>query len=161
MQILLIFSLTLLFVSMQSRSIETFAQANISYAYIGLAITSPIKNKLTGLASLNWQNRIIITQTNSAKLPELLSLLQSHALFLQERKIATFIVLNDQVYVYTNNGTVLNSTLLSLSEAHSRLRDKHSILIGLDGGTKGVYDSLDLQRVFADIDAMPMRRSER
>ena len=55
--------------------------------------------------------------------------------------------------------TTINS-MLDNQSTQRRLENHKAVLIGLDGGTKAVYDSFDLTQVFADIDGMPMRKFE-
>lgn len=47
-----------------------------------------------------------------------------------------------------------------LATIRQRLSGRTVTLIGLDGGVKADYDTFDLQKVFSNIDRMPMRRAE-
>lgn len=119
------------------------------------------QNACVDLASFTWQHRVLITQVNSSHLSSLLNLLSKNDEALIERKLAVFIVGNNKVARYHNSSKFENTGKpICIAEANARMRNKHTILIGLDGGTKGVYSELDLRAIFADIDGMPMRRGE-
>jgi hypothetical protein len=114
----------------------------------------------SGLSELTWSYRIIITELNGTDLPSMLNKLSTQDQALAERKIALFIVTGKQVLRYHAKGKTEATSLIDITQAQNRLRQANTLLIGLDGGTKGVYESLNLRRIFADIDGMPMRRSE-
>lgn len=115
-----------------------------------------------GLADYRWQHRVIITRAESPlALVELNKRLAPHWPALEERKIAIFVILEseeDEIKRIFKDRK--ESPELSKQEVNKRLGKKHTLLIGLDGGSKSVYDSFDLRQIMADIDAMPMRRAE-
>jgi hypothetical protein len=57
--------------------------------------------------------------------------------------------------------TLFNSLSAQQLALEERLLTYHTVLIGLDGGSKASYESLVLSEIFRDIDGMPMRRSQR
>ncbi|MFT6268102.1 MAG: hypothetical protein ACJAVV_000907 [Alphaproteobacteria bacterium] len=113
------------------------------------------------LVDYRWQHRVLITKVESPQ--ALQSLQQDIALLWQEfddRKLMVFAVVEDNV---KTEGIIKEGTTnlaISAVEANDRLRNQHTLLIGLDGGSKSVYDYFNTQRIFADIDAMPMRRAQ-
>lgn len=104
---------------------------------------------LESLHELRWKNRIVISD-----IP-----IQTDALpksGIKERRLMVF----STQPVFTTNYAGKTGRMLEQECADLLNGNKHVILIGLDGGIKEAYDSLDWQLIFADIDKMPMRKSE-
>jgi hypothetical protein len=124
---------------------------------------------LVSLDELNWRYRVLLVdQAHIRDISILQQQKQNHKEALTLRQLLVILVTNKE-YSYAMPADKVSQMLpkkmsLSSSMLHQRLADRHSILIGLDGGTKASYrianSQLDWQRVFADIDAMPMRQSE-
>jgi hypothetical protein len=74
----------------------------------------------------------------------------------EERKLIVFAIYKERSYALTPQSSYSKQ---NIEEITKRLNNRHTLLIGLDGGSKAVYDSFDSKQIFADIDAMPMRRS--
>lgn len=109
------------------------------------------------LSQYYWENRVLITTIKSAQ--ELTSLEQQLTKLwpeFEERKLVVFAIYQERSYQLTPQSSYSKQ---SVQEATKRLNNRHTLLIGLDGGSKAVYDSFDNKQIFADIDAMPMRRS--
>lgn len=145
-------------------SILLLVFSNAAHAKGNISIISEtIDNHSTcvNLTSFVWQHRLLITRASPSQLSDLHNLLSKNYNALAERKLAVFIVDNDKVLRYRNSSKFKNTgNPLCFAETKARMRNKHTILIGLDGGTKAAYSELDLRIVFADIDGMPMRKAE-
>ena len=112
---------------------------------------------LDDLASLQWKNRIvIINETENEK--DMLALLDKHAMEIDDRDIIWFIF--KQARVLTNYPGKLSEDFSNRTLERFDTRQSKVILIGKDGGIKSRYYRVDLEAVFSDIDAMPMRQNE-
>ncbi|MGB3724541.1 MAG: DUF4174 domain-containing protein [Glaciecola sp.] len=115
-----------------------------------------------GYKTLNdakWQHRVLVVKTNNeAELNKLTGILAKHAAAIHERRLIVFALSNKDVLAFTDHSLEVSN--IQANELLSRLRDKKVLLIGLDGGSKTVYDELTLKQVFAQIDGMPMRQRE-
>lgn len=119
-----------------------------------------VSTQANTLSQQRWKNRIVIFKTSQEEINAKAATLNQNSAALTERKLLIFAVSDDKTLVFTKQGEFSETTLVSLQEATSRLRNQNCILIGLDGGTKQIYEDLALKQIFADIDGMPMRRSE-
>jgi hypothetical protein len=109
------------------------------------------------LSQYYWENRVLITTIASEQ--ELTSLeqqLQKLWPEFEERKLIVFAIYKERSFELTPQSSYSKQ---NIEEITKRLNNRHTLLIGLDGGSKAVYDSFDSKQIFADIDAMPMRRS--
>ncbi len=115
-----------------------------------------------------WKNRVLIVHANSdsaVKLTRQLQEFEGADRELKERKLVLYSINDDQLS-FTN---YLDRTLNYAEEVPEDFlgdyrnpdMDFEVILIGLDGGIKlRQKDILPLEKLFAIIDAMPMRRNE-
>ena len=112
---------------------------------------------LNDLTSLEWKHRIIVVNEtqNEAKV---LALLEKHTAGIDDRDIVWFIVKEDAVL--TNYKGQLSEEFLSETRQRYGVRQGRVILIGKDGGIKSRLDHLDIETIFSEIDAMPMRQQE-
>jgi hypothetical protein len=109
------------------------------------------------LSQYYWENRVLITTIKSAQaLTSLEEQLTELWPAFEERKLIVFAIYKKRIYQLSPQSS---DSKQSVQEATKRLNSRHTLLIGLDGGSKAVYDSFDNKQIFADIDAMPMRRS--
>jgi hypothetical protein len=112
---------------------------------------------LDDLDSLQWKNRIVII--NEAENEEnLLAIIDKYAAEINERDIIWFILKQDRV-LSNYQGKISEAFSNRTREAYDSRRSK-VILIGKDGGIKSRFNRVDLEAVFSDIDAMPMRQNE-
>ncbi|MBJ7552102.1 DUF4174 domain-containing protein [Marinomonas ostreistagni] len=113
--------------------------------------------ELTHLKDLIWQNRIIVanSEQSSDTLTELFSQENSGII---DRDVIWFVFSDNEVQ--TNYQGSVSPSLLSQVKSQYQLRDNEVILIGKDGGLKERLSGLDLDRLFGDIDRMPMRVRE-
>lgn len=112
---------------------------------------------LTDLATLKWKNRIIVVNETQSE-ETVLALLEKHTAEINDRDIVWFIIKND--IVLTNYEGELSENFLSRTRERYGVRQGNVILIGKDGGTKSRLDRLDIEAIFSEIDAMPMRQYE-
>lgn len=112
---------------------------------------------LSELASLQWQNRIVIIDQAEDK-KDILDQLDKYTAEINDRDIVWFIFKHDRLL--TNYAGKISEDFSSKArERYDTMRSK-VILIGKDGGIKARYNRVDLEAVFSDIDAMPMRQYE-
>jgi hypothetical protein len=134
------------------------------------------KSATQRLQDFVWENRVLIISPKSQMSANALTKqFQTHARQMWERKLIALLLVDETVIElrFTQQGMAAatassNSSSNNMEmqysepELRKRLSGKQSILIGLDGGTKSVYnlnnEQLDIQQLFADIDSMPMRR---
>ena len=115
------------------------------------------QGELADLKDLIWQNRIIVanSEQSSDQLTELFSQENSGII---DRDVIWFVFSDDELQ--TNYQGAVSPSLLSQVRNQYQLRDNEVILIGKDGGLKERISGLDLDRLFEDIDRMPMRVRE-
>lgn len=112
---------------------------------------------LTDLASLQWENRVIVINETQHE-EQVLALLEKHTAEINERDIVWFII--NEAQILTNYSGRLSEDLVnSVRERYGTGQGK-VILIGKDGGIKSRLDRVDLEAIFSRIDAMPMRQYE-
>lgn len=138
---------------------------NIKYLIIPIVISliSSISMTAQDLSSHQWKDRllIVLTNDNSKKLyDDQMDILNEDIKGLEERKLVIYSVMPEQYIKGIYSKKWINSSLLN-----NRFRQDNKsfevILIGLDGGIKlRQSDPLSLEKLFATIDAMPMRRNE-
>lgn len=112
------------------------------------------------LRDYRWQYRVVLTQVDSqSAAEEMQQALQVKWQEYEERKLAVFVIIENKTILRISDKG-LKSQPLDIEEVNTRMKSRHTLLIGLDGGSKSVYDSFDPRQIFADIDAMPMRRAQ-
>ncbi|WP_413701934.1 DUF4174 domain-containing protein [Psychromonas sp. KJ10-10] len=115
------------------------------------------KMKLTELSSLKWENRIILVKVETNK-DNILNLFEENKGAINERDIVWFIMQGDTID--TNYKAILDEKLVSNISHQYTNQPGNVLLIGKDGRIKSSRESVDLESVFLEIDAMPMRQSE-
>jgi len=112
---------------------------------------------LSSVDSLQWKNRVILVYTGEAF--PIIRELQNAEAEIDDRDIAWFVV--------TASGLQTNLQVSVAESLENRIRASFFpegtpsvILIGKDGQVKDRTPTLDLDRLFVLIDAMPMRRAE-
>jgi hypothetical protein len=112
----------------------------------------------SNLSEYRYQNRLVLINLDSLTGQERLQdELDAHSEALRERKI---VILAAKGQIASELFPNTRLVTINTSELHHRLLDKPVALIGLDGGVKARYTSVDIQQLFTDIDSMPMRRLE-
>lgn len=111
---------------------------------------------LGSLDALRWEHRILIARLGDASIDALREL-QLHADDIRERDLLWWLSVDDVLHSnYPGRLTAeLEERLVEETAPESAVT-----LIGKDGAVKLEARSLDLERIFARIDSMPMRRSE-
>jgi phage tail sheath gpL-like len=113
------------------------------------------------LEDYRYQHRIIITRLDSDEaLDALQQDITKYWVQFEQRKLAIFVLMAQDTLVVRITKHGQTRAIIDAKEAHKRLQKKHTLLIGLDGGDKSVYENFSHQQIFADIDAMPMRQAE-
>lgn len=114
-------------------------------------------NRLNDFDELQWQHRIILINDIENQ-DHVVQLLEQHKDEIQERDILWFVLSSDGIH--TNHTQPLAVELKQNIDNTYQLSSKQVILIGKDGGVKSRFSALQLNDIFNDIDAMPMRRAE-
>ena len=113
---------------------------------------------LASLDEARWQHRIVIVEIASKdELAQHSQVITEHHQMFESRKLIVLLTGSQHMSVMPDTATTIK---FNQSELKTRLGNNKAILIGLDGETKAEYDRLLFERVFNDIDAMPMRRAE-
>lgn len=112
---------------------------------------------LSDLDSLEWKNRVVIVNETN-KQDESRRLLAEQVAEIDDRDIIWFIIKED--LALTNySGRLSREFVSNMRERLGPMQGK-VILIGKDGGIKSQSDYLDIEAIFSEIDAMPMRQFE-
>jgi hypothetical protein len=111
---------------------------------------------LTELASLRWQHRILVVD---GRIPDAAERLRAAQAAIDERDIVWFVASPERL-LSNYAGDIDDALAQHLDERYFGRSDARVFLAGKDGGLKSGEPDLDLRRVFARIDAMPMRRRE-
>lgn len=113
--------------------------------------------KLSDLRLLQWKNRIILVN-NLDNQQAVLALFDHNKSEIKERDIIWFVVAGD--VAHTNYQGALSDDFIAKTRASYQLEPGKIMLIGKDGGVKFLLDRMDLEAIFTEIDAMPMRQNE-
>jgi len=116
------------------------------------------------LSAHQWKNRIILILVNDTTSPELqaqLTEFRTHSAGMKERKLVVYQIQPNQF----QRGLNTENQWINSNKLHKKYKSDDNpfevILIGLDGGIKLTQnDILTCEKLFAIIDAMPMRRRE-
>jgi hypothetical protein len=112
---------------------------------------------LSDLSRFRWENRLVLIDNDKNHTETLTRLVQKNA-EVNGRDILWFILHQDSVA--TNYSGKITSDFASQVRQIYRIGQSQMLLIGKDGGVKSRLDQVDLQAIFTEIDAMPMRRRE-
>ncbi|WOJ92204.1 DUF4174 domain-containing protein [Congregibacter variabilis] len=112
---------------------------------------------ISDLDDLRWQHRILLIN-EPQDTDALLALLSAGAAALEERRLIWFVLQGGTVQ--TNSVQALGNDLATNAQLQLDVGPNEVLLIGLDGGVKARGSELDLDALYALIDAMPMRRAE-
>lgn len=123
--------------------------------FMGTAIASG-EEPLTALEALRWQHRIILVD---GSVPDAVEHLRAAEQAIEERHVVWFVAHPERLQSNYSGplGDALPRELQRRFFSHS---DASVFLIGKDGGLKVSDHRLDLPKLFARIDAMPMRQRE-
>jgi hypothetical protein len=112
---------------------------------------------LSDLDSLEWKNRVIVINEPKNQ-DESLQLLKAQVAEIDDRDIIWFII-KDDLALSNYPGQLSREFVSNMRERLGPVQGK-VILIGKDGGIKSQADHLNLEAIFSEIDAMPMRQLE-
>ena len=127
-------------------------------------LLSPLLVKSQELSSYRWSNRILLVMSNDPNNPEVrrqISLFANDSLDLVERKLMLLQVFPEH-YLMGSNNFVRRQTGEIYFDYKTSERPFEVVLLGLDGSEKlRRFEIISPPDLYAIIDAMPMRRSER
>jgi hypothetical protein len=112
------------------------------------------------LKDFRWEKRLVVGVVDDPVfLAKLKKEISKQSAGVRDRKLFFLIHSNEEWSIY---GTGNQPAPSVLKDIRKQLRGKDLALIGLDGGTKARFtkEEFSLDRVFAQIDRMPMRQSE-
>ena len=112
---------------------------------------------LTNLNQLEWQHRIIIVHSAKNSVLDSHKIINEQKFEIEDRNIIWFILSPNKNKVASNFHGHLHSTLKQQLISLTNKPNHQVILIGKDGGIKSKSKHLNLQNIFTQIDAMPMR----
>lgn len=115
------------------------------------------KMKLTELSYFKWENRIILVKVETNK-DNILDLFEQNKLAINERDIVWFVMQGKSIDS-NFTGSLGEKLVSNISKQYTNQPGK-VILIGKDGRIKSRRENIDLEAIFLEIDAMPMRQSE-
>lgn len=122
-----------------------------------LSAHSTEPSKLSDLRLLLWKNRIILVN-NLDNQQAVLALFDHNKSEINERDIIWFVFSGDEAH--TNYQGALSDDFIAKTRNSYQLEPGKIMLIGKDGGVKFLLDRMDLEAIFTEIDAMPMRQNE-
>ena len=115
------------------------------------------------LSSHKWKDRLLLilnTENSKSLHQEQIKILQDNIEGLEERKLVIYSVMPDQFKKGIGSESWMKSARLN-DRYRQEGKEFEVILIGLDGGVKlRQSEILSIEKLFATIDAMPMRRNE-
>jgi hypothetical protein len=138
-----------------------FKTPNVVITALALLIAVHVSAIAESKNTLNdywFSKRVVLVKTTALDAKALSSLLHEYSFELSDRRLVVFSIINEEVeglFTPKNETLELSETQLKSLDAQNSV-----FLIGLDGSLKSSYQSLELDKIFADIDRMPMRRSE-
>jgi hypothetical protein len=112
---------------------------------------------MENIRELEWQNRIILVRSD-ASAEDYAALLTHADNEIRDRHIYWFVFSGDQVT--SNYPGHLSQNFIEETKKYFRDDSNHVLLIGKDGGIKDRSSRMDLRKLFALIDTMPMRQAE-
>lgn len=125
--------------------------------FFSLCAQSSERPMLTKLSSLQWQNRIIVVN-DVADAEKTVPLLEGKAAGIADRDLI-WLVFQGSETASNYPGKLAPELKANVLQTYA-IEPGQVILIGKDGGVKSRLEQVDLEALFADIDAMPMRRRE-
>ncbi|SFG47409.1 DUF4174 domain-containing protein [Neptunomonas qingdaonensis] len=127
------------------------------FLLFSISVNSNELPMLSDLTSLKWDNRIILV--NDVQNEEsILAAFEKNIIEINDRDIVWLIIKGD--HAFSNYSGTLSEDLLNNTRDRYKMREGQVILIGKDGDVKSWQDRLDLEGIFLEIDAMPMRQRE-
>lgn len=114
-------------------------------------------SSVNSISEMQWQHRVLIV--NIARVDDAtMQTIYDNTAELNDRDMVWFVLSPGDVR--SNLGQVPSDLLADARKYVSNEAGAEVVLIGKDGGVKSRDRSLDLQKVFALIDSMPMRQRE-
>ncbi len=133
------------------------------FLYILISFSTSVSMSAQELSSHEWKDRLLLvltTENTQSLYQEQINILQDNAGGLEERRMVIYSVKPDQYKKGLDAESWMKSTRLN-DLYRQENKEFEVILIGLDGRAKlRQTDILSIEKLFATIDAMPMRRNE-
>ncbi|WP_233081873.1 DUF4174 domain-containing protein [Rheinheimera soli] len=112
---------------------------------------------LSDLAALQWDKRIVVVNEVQSQ-EAILALLEKNKSKIDERDMVWFVFTDSKVE--TNYQGSFSEDFVAHTKDRYQIKPGKIMLIGKDGGVKFLLDRMDLEAIFSEIDAMPMRQNE-
>ncbi|MBR7888822.1 DUF4174 domain-containing protein [Marinomonas sp. A79] len=126
-------------------------------AFIGSFSTKASEPEpLADLSGFKWEHRVVLF--DHLESTDIQRLLVTYRNELSDRDILWFIL--GEGKVQSNYKGEIATDFSTRMRQQYRIGSHKIILIGKDGGVKSRLEQIDLEAIFTDIDAMPMRRQE-
>ncbi|RJG47546.1 DUF4174 domain-containing protein [Motilimonas pumila] len=123
---------------------------------MGVSISAQAE-KLETLASLQWSARVIVVWSEQDPRATI-DLLNQEQAYLDERHVVWFVVHKAKL-LSNYGGEIAPNFVANLNRMYPQ--EKGAVwLIGKDGGVKQTAQALNLDAIYGQIDAMPMRQRE-
>ena len=116
------------------------------------------QSKAESLSHFEWENRLVLINTNDIK--RVKELLLTYQQAIEERHILWFVLGNNEMQS-NYKGIMSESLEEEVSAILSRFSKDNMVLVGKDGEVKSWNNGLDIESIFEQIDQMPMRQYER
>ncbi|MDF3126417.1 DUF4174 domain-containing protein [Rheinheimera sp. 1928-s] len=112
---------------------------------------------LSDLAALQWNHRIVVVNEVQSQ-EAILALFEKNKSKIDERDIIWFVFTDSKVETNYQGG--FSEDFIAHTKERYQIKPGKIMLIGKDGGVKFLLDRMDLEAIFSEIDAMPMRQNE-
>lgn len=109
------------------------------------------------ISEFEWQKRIILVLSDSSADDDI-ALLKHADAEIRDRHIYWFVLQDNRVT--SNYPGQIDQKFVKETKKYFRNDNNNVLLIGKDGGIKNRSSSLELRKLFALIDTMPMRQAE-
>ncbi len=109
------------------------------------------------IEDMQWQHRVLIVQADGQD-QQINNVIKENTAGINDRDMIWLVL--SEGGAQSNLSDVSSSLLKSARSYVTSPGETEVILIGKDGGVKSRADALDLQDIFNQIDAMPMRQRE-
>lgn len=129
----------------------------ILFLVLSLSAHSAEPVVLSDLGSLQWDKRIVVVNEVQSR-ETVLALFEKNKSKIDDRDMVWFVFADNKVD--TNYQGSLSEDFIAKTRERYQINLGKIMLIGKDGGVKFLLDRMDLEAIFLEIDAMPMRQNE-
>lgn len=139
-------------------ALVAFVISNFAFTGQSPVLSSVLSPVLNTIAQLQWQNRVLIIWSDQAKV-EFDGFIEAYQLEIDDRDMVLFVIDQDN-QVFSNYSGNIDSNLATSLKSNFPQQQARYFLIGKDGGIKSYGNKLAIEKIFAEINLMPMRRQE-